>query len=832
MRCGTFLSTLVLFLACSHPVFAESAEPWEGAYAGNDASGSRVVAFWNFDEAGDAVSDVSGKKHDGTLTGASRNAGGRFGACIQSFPGWPVEDKPHAVVVPNAPALSPKGAFSIEMWICPSERPAEYGHSFLVDKKYASNNDYQWILEAPDKRGGQRMRAVFGFGSDSDTWYSSDSAVLKTGKWSHIAITYDGAGTVTFFQDGRSLGGATRAARGSICPGTHFLSLGDRVGSYYGGFPGLMDEVRITEGAREFRPVTVTQEHLRSAYERMEPAPLLKFRMTNNRRTPISGIEAAIGVPGVPDRICPVAEIAPGASQVLEYAFDTRLRPDSYPVTVSYQFQDGDQTYSNRESFKVELVARRPPFRMPVVMWGIGGIEAVLDNMRTLKELGFTHCLGLQCDFDRIWNAGAPVQAVDDGTLVRSRKMLDQAFANDLGVVISISPGAWAEGKKEFLRTGPEAQPYERPNVCGNFPEVQAFAHNVGASVAQTYGEFPAFTAALIHTEVRDGTQLCFHERDGALYQAATGKSFPENTGTKNGLSHAKLQGFPENRVVPDDYEPLQFYRWFWREGDGWNGLHSAVNQGLKSTGRKNLWTFFDPAVRVPALWGSGGTVDFLSHWTYSYPDPIRIGLATDELFAMAKGGPEGQDVMKMTQIIWYRSQTAPPEDAPAASGAKSPWEDYDPGADYITIAPMHLREAFWTKIARPIKGIMYHGWQSLVPTDGPSVYRYTHPETRNALQDLTTHVVQPLGPTLLQVPAVRSEVAFLESFTSDMFAGRGTYGWGGSWAGDAYHVLLYAHLQPEIVYEETILKSGLEGYKVLVLTDCDVLPQIGRAHV
>ncbi len=30
-------------------------------------------------------------------------------------------------------------------------------------------------------------------------------------------------------------------------------------------------------------------------------------------------------------------------------------------------------------------------------------------------------------------------------------------------------------------------------------------------------------------------------------------------------------------------------------------------------------------------------------------------------------------------------------------------WEDHDPGAAYITIAPMHLKEALWTKIARPI---------------------------------------------------------------------------------------------------------------------------------
>ena len=77
-----------------------------------------------------------------------------------------------------------------------------------------------------------------------------------------------------------------------------------------------------------------------------------------------------------------------------------------------------------------------------------------------------------------------------------------------------------------------------------------------------------------------------------------------------------------------------------------------------------------------------------------------------------------------MTQVIWYRSQTAPQakaDDPPPAYRAR--WEREQPDAPVITIAPMHLREAFWTKIARPIDGIMYHGWQSLVPCDGPSSY-------------------------------------------------------------------------------------------------------------
>jgi hypothetical protein len=186
-----------------------------------------------------------------------------------------------------------------------------------------------------------------------------------------------------------------------------------------------------------------------------------------------------------------------------------------------------------------------------------------------------------------------------------------------------------------------------------------------------------------------------------------------------------------------------------------------------------------------------------------------------------------------MTQVIWYRGQTAPePKPGAARPAFQAQWEIEQPNAPFITIAPMHLREAFWTKIARPIRGIMYHGWQSLVPCDTPGGYRYTHPETQHELARLVRQVIRPLGPTLLNVPGAKSDVAFLESFASQVFAGRGTYGWGGGWLGDAYHVMLYAHLQPEIVFDETIVERGLKGFRVLVMCDCDVITEKMLARI
>ena len=64
---------------------------------------------------------------------------------------------------------------------------------------------------------------------------------------------------------------------------------------------------------------------------------------------------------------------------------------------------------------------------------------------------------------------------------------------------------------------------------------------------------------------------------------------------------------------------------------------------------------------------------------------------------------------------------------------------------------------------------------------------------------------------------AERSEVALLESFTSQMFARRGGYGSNMDWATDVWLALQHAHVPTDILFEETLIKNGLSGRKVLV---------------
>ncbi len=868
MRCvkvGACLWSLVgLLLIGSITLAADVATPWEQAYAGVEATGPQVIGLWKFDAADGK--DSTGRLSVGVLRNGKLVAAGRFGGALESFAGFPEKDQSHGFVVPNNPRLSPSGAFTIELWVKPKEDFAKRDWAVVIDKKYAGHDDYQLSFGPADPKGQKRLTLSLGFGGESQN-FLSEYGDFPAGEWGHIAATYDGRGRVRFFRNGESFGGADVPGRGAISAGDLPLSIGDRLGSNYPGFPGFVDEVRLTNGVREFGRLRVVATFPRRTFVRFEEAPKWAVRVTNLRREPISNAVLEVNVAGRPvlprSKDATIGKLEGGESRDVEFAFDTTLRPDAYAVTVtvgqaSSLSESGGNKDKNRqagslshgrvvETYPVTLVARPLPERMPVVMWGIGGVKEVLVELPRLKQIGFTHCLGTEVDHHRVADATESVLVTKPEQLPAARAMLDTALANDLKVMASSWPTYLEPYLGEFVQTGRNGEKLKRRTITPNAPKVMAAFDRLGESIAKTYGDHPAFEGVLVNSEVRDDSEVSFTEWDLAAYRREFGPdaNIPDFVKSKYPPSYTTLKDFPADRVVSPDHPQLAFYRWWWGKGDGWNDAHSAVHRGFKrASKRADQWTFYDPVVRCPPLWGSGGEVDVLSQWTYTDPDPLRMSLPVDEMFAMARepnarasgngrGAPhrsrpaasaDGSRVMKMTQLFWYRSTTAPAESSPREGELPAKWADQDPSTSFISIHPHHLREAFWTKIARPVEGIMYHGWSSLVPTDGSHAYKYTHPQLQHELTRLIHDVVEPLGPTLRQVPAVKSDIAFLESFTTFAFASRATWGYAGGWQADAYFALQHARLQPEVIYEEHVLRDGLDAYKVLVMTDCEVL--------
>lgn len=819
----TWISALAL-LGTTHA--APLMEPWEDGYTGEDATGAHVAGYWKFDgsDAAQALRDVSGKGHDLKLEGGGvLNPQGRNGGALESFPGFPVQDKRHAAATPSKPDLCFRGAFTLEMWIAPKPEFEDKLRCYLLDKKYVDHTDYQWQIGDADKAGLRRMWVTIGFGAESRVFYS-EAAKFETGVWRHVAFTYDGTGEGRFFIDGQAAGRQHHDGVAGAAPGTKPLSIGDRLGSNYGGFPGLIDEVRLCQGVRLFEPVSLTISSPRTVWQRMETAAPLEVVCTNLRRQPLTKATLRLSwSDGGAVKEIALPELAPGGIHTESFPVETSLRPGDYTFRANLELTTPKPVSTGCEA-RYAIVARRPP-RMPVIMWGVGmgGVEKEADRLR---DLGFTHCLGMGADYGALWKGKDDTPPEDPDKVTENIRLLDVALAKELEIVTNLSPSRWLESDPANLRVGRDGKPYPRQDICASKPEFAPFYHRVGASVAKAYGKHPAFSMGLVDTEVRDASAPSFNEIDLANYRAFSGGDIPAEVGVRSGVEWQKLKDFPANRVVPDDHPILKYYRWFWTDGDGWNGLHGALSDGLKEHAGANFQTFFDPAVRQPSISGAGGSVDVLSHWTYTYPDSQRIGMCTDQLFAMAEAGGKKQDVMKMTQIIWYRSQTAPIGASGSSPDHPVAWVDHDPDAAYITISPMHLREALWTKLSRPIRGIMYHGWQSLVETDSPGGYRYTNPHTQHELKRLMHEVVEPLGPALLKIGGERNDVAFFESFTAQMFARRGGYGSNMGWSADVWLALQHAHVPCDVIFEETLLKGGLDGRRFLVMPECDVLSE------
>jgi len=838
MRCdkSTFMKTnmyrlSVFSLVVAIAVFSFSAMIACAAEEGAKGDAS-VIAAWNFDGENPAQ-DISGNGHTLTLLGKDSHfvEEGKSGGALLIEEKVQAGDARQGVDTKNAADLNPKDAFSIEMWISPDVSLWKKSSAFLLDKKYynyssdkpSANTGYLLLLR-PQEKGGCVIEAQLGFG-ESTAVIRSDPQHFEAGHWYLLTFAYDGKGGATFYVNKSPAGKAQLKNRNAITPSKYKLVIGDRYGSLGHRFLGKIDEVRMLNTAVHYfsGKVLLNAVDSRTAFYRMENNASARIKVTNDSEFSYKDISLHVSTEGISSDIA-LPELPSGKSTFVDVPLNTRLRPGAYEVTIAPK-TDTKNNAGDAIQIPVHIVSRDLPNQLPIIMWGVANRSYNIKSYTELASIGYTGQLMYgAADNSYIWENGAG-GAMPDDKVPTIRRRLDQMMQVGVDGFLSVSPGRWASSAHpEFNKSDRLGKKIN--DTDGLYPEIQKLASNTGASLAHSYGDMPGWKGTLIHTEVRDHTAPSFNEIDKKAYRDFSGHDIPSQVTSARGISYHSLPDFPASRIIPDDDPILQYYKWFWKGGDGWPKLNSLVNDGLKnakSAGQESRFTWFDPSVRAPSIYGSSGDVDFLNQWTYSYPNPLNVGLAADEQFAMAAGQP-GQKVMNMIQIIWKRQQVT----KPPVKGHEAEWEKISPKAQYITIAPDHLSEGTWLELARPVQAIANHGWASLGDRLGYTEKSYvtTNTAARPRMTALYQNVVKPLGPMLQQVPDYPTDVAFLESFTSQMFALRGTYGWGRGWGADSYAIAQYAGLQPKVIYDETIEQKGLGQYKVLFLMDCDVLSQ------
>ena len=801
-------------------------------YTGDALKAPNVQAVWQF-KPGSELKDSTGKAPGLKLyPKTSFVKEGKFGGALKCVGSGPTDDKQQGVQIMDAKLFAPKDSFSIDLWINPDETAATTGTGqyFLFDKKLyfyerefeKANWDYcAWLSRSQDK-----YSIIFSLGfKDHSKFLRTKPIALPAGEWHHLAFSYDAKGTARIFLDGEALASTYYPDHGPVANGNYLFTIGDRVGSTHNSFPGLISQVRFcSPQADEYKGKPFfTATAGRTVFYRFEKDNKVTLKLFNDSPDDLTDIQIEYNGLSLPE--ASAALLKSREAKEVNVALDLSLKPGHYSFPIKAIFMQNGKPVEIKGICEYDLLPRENTF-MPVVMWGTADAEP-------LKKIGFTHDLRGMGDTRASWESEEVVDLTKYNSIQATYDMLNHRMKEGLHVSLTCRPGPSLSkmypNDLSLHRVNRNGKPENTENLDACNPKVLAYGYRFGKSIGDAFGRFPSFDAALIHSEVRDNTALSFHPFEVEAAEKAIGAKIPEQVVSKGGVPYAVLPKFPANHIIPNDDLILKYYTWFWKDGDGWNPLHSQINHGLKDGfkqyGRNDFWTFFDPAVRVPSLWGSGGDVDYLSQWTYSYPDAIKLGQATDELFAMAEGRPN-QQVMKMTQIIWYRSGTAPIERMPADESKRVQWEKDIPDAKFITIAPDHLSIALWSMIARPVKGIMYHGWGSLMPNIAHTSYKHTNDATKYRLAKLVHEVIQPLGPTLLNVPDYKTDVAILESFASQMYMQCGSNGWSNSWEADMHLILQWAGYQPRIIYDETIRKNSLGDYKVLVMPNCGVLTQ------
>ncbi|MBR3086600.1 MAG: hypothetical protein IKH04_09395, partial [Kiritimatiellae bacterium] len=656
-----------------------------------------------------------------------------------------------------------------------------------------------------------------GFG-DATANVAGPEVALRGGETAKISFLYGADGTVRWNFNGIEKTCRTGRVAG-LAPATRQRPvIGNRGTSLYHPFGGKILRVAI-----EDRPPAPLAANVagRAAFVRGERDAALEIEVSNLTAAPLENVEAMLEhEDGTAEGMRPSGRVGPtrlkAASPIGEAAIplgtlpaggtarfrvpvETRLSPDwrSFRLVLRGRTAGGE-TAGIVQTLRVGIGPEAPE-RLPALMWFADA------DPKTIADYGFTHLLK---------NFRLHAGPIPDVEIAEIHGFLDEALVAGIRVLAAFPfmspPEAPEDVFHRHSRSGEDRKhgAKQRPCYEASNPDALSYGREMAAAYAAALSGHPAFCGVLPCSELRDQSYPSF-PHEAARYKAETGREVPAEIDWRNRFeAAAAAERFPDG-IVPEDDPILSYYRWFWSGGDGWPGYIGAVADEFRArASHGGVFSFWDPAARCPPIWGSGGSVEMLDQWVYANPEPMNVAGPVEELFAMADGRP-GQKVGIMTQLICYREQLAPKslavENPPA-------WVLGRPDAEFPTIPPDSLQEATWSMIAKPVQAIMYHGWQTVCDTGSTRAYVYTNPQSEARLKELLHGTVAPLGAMLPKLGREPSPVAVLESFTTAALGGPASWGW----KAPAITFLQRARLDPRVVYEETILRDGLDGVRVL----------------
>jgi len=176
------------------------------------------------------------------------------------------------MLVPKSPALEPKSALTVSVWVKPDRLLAPDSQTVILTKRFdlynAPWNSYIFALgdgrSGPGVAGGQAGQAMFCLSTMGAQTFVSGGEPLSIKDWSHLAGTYDGA-KVCLFVNGKQV--ASENKSGPIDYGPLGLFIGATTDPDE-RFLGNISEIRIYNRA-------LSGAEVQKLFELKPPAPFV-----------------------------------------------------------------------------------------------------------------------------------------------------------------------------------------------------------------------------------------------------------------------------------------------------------------------------------------------------------------------------------------------------------------------------------------------------------------------------------------------------------------------------------------------------------------------------
>jgi len=376
------------------------------------------------------------------------------------------------------------------------------------------------------------------------------------------------------------------------------------------------------------------------------------------------------------------------------------------------------------------------------------------------------------------------------------RRSLDQALL--AGADVGIFPNGGLRDIDPATIDDPDAEnagveEWHKKKLANPFhPEVARLQDDANRSLMELVQEYPQVRTAFFNTEVVDALACNRNKAGLELMQAELGFS-EEEIGDLSVVAPG---------VIATDDQRYRFHKFLYKRG---NGLATANQRtaDMIHRYRSDILTINDP-YRETALLDMFPGLDVIGTWTYTNPDP-KLMLYVETLRAACR--PTGQVPLSTVTMLNYPGELAPTD-------------------VWMLMGPGRVKVTTWINLSRAPRILGYYYSSACNPvTTADDRVTYS---TSVAIQELSEKVFRPYGPMITRLEVAPRRIAVLSSAGARVHGGspqlRG--GYANLQIYHFYSVMAMAHLQADVVFDETIERFGLDGYDVLVLPKCDALPE------